>query len=83
MNHNQYFQVISGALLYQWEIKPIPGLIFGLRPANERRHYFVTMSIISWAQPRISPEYHAGALNPSVEKTLTYMTSHMLDTNYN
>ena len=26
------------------------GLILGLRPANERRHYFVTMSLIGWAQ---------------------------------
>ena len=27
-----------------------PGLILGLRPANERRHYFVTPSLIGWAQ---------------------------------
>ena len=26
------------------------GFIVGLRPANERRRYFVTMSIIDWAQ---------------------------------
>ena len=25
-------------------------LILGLRPANERRRYFVTMSLIGWAQ---------------------------------
>ena len=28
----------------------ISGLILGLRPANERRRYFVTMSLIGWAQ---------------------------------
>ena len=28
----------------------ISGLILGLRPANERQRYFVTMSLISWAQ---------------------------------
>ena len=27
-----------------------PGLILGLRPPNERRRYFVTMSLIGWAQ---------------------------------
>ena len=27
-----------------------PGLILGLRPANERRHYKVTPSLIGWAQ---------------------------------
>ena len=26
------------------------GLILGLRPANERRRYFVTTSVIGWAQ---------------------------------
>ena len=29
------------------------GLILGFRPANERRRYFVTTSLIGWAQPRI------------------------------
>ena len=28
----------------------IAGLILGLRPANERRRYFVTTSLIGWAQ---------------------------------
>ena len=28
----------------------ITGLILGLRPANERRRYFVTTSLIGWAQ---------------------------------
>ena len=27
-----------------------PGLILGLRPANERRRYKVTTSLIGWAQ---------------------------------
>ena len=27
-----------------------PGLILGLRPANEGWLYFVTMSLIGWAQ---------------------------------
>ena len=27
-----------------------PGLILGLRPANERRRYKVTPSVIGWAQ---------------------------------
>ena len=28
----------------------ITGLILGLRPANERRRYFVTTSLIGWVQ---------------------------------
>ena len=28
----------------------LTGLILGLRPENERRHYFVTTSLIGWAQ---------------------------------
>ena len=28
----------------------LPGLILGMRPANERRGYFVTTSLIGWAQ---------------------------------
>ena len=28
----------------------LAGLILGLRPANERRRYFVTTSLIGWAQ---------------------------------
>ena len=31
------------------------GLILGLRPANERRHYFVTTSLIGWAQTYNQP----------------------------
>ena len=31
---------------------PISGLLLGLRPANERRRYFVIMSLIGWAQTK-------------------------------
>ena len=31
-------------------MKAESGLILGLRLANERRRYFVTMSLIGWAQ---------------------------------
>ena len=31
------------------------GLILGLWPANERWHYFVTMSLIGWAQTKDQP----------------------------
>ena len=34
---------------------PITGLIVGLRPANERRRYFVTTSFIGWAQTYSRP----------------------------
>ena len=32
-----------------------PGLIPGLRPANERRRYFVMASLIGWAQAQNQP----------------------------
>ena len=38
------------------DIFSLPRLILGLRPANERRRYKVTPSLIGWAQ--ISPDYH-------------------------
>ena len=34
------------------------GLILGLRPANERRRYFVTTSLIGWAQTYVFEAYH-------------------------
>ena len=33
-----------------WDIIVLTGLILGLRPANERRSYFVMTSLIGWAQ---------------------------------
>ena len=48
------FQISSAVMYLQlWNPKPccpISGLILGLRPANERRRYFVTTSLIGWAQ---------------------------------
>ena len=31
------------------------GLILGLRPANEKRRYFVTTSLIGWVEAMIQP----------------------------
>ena len=39
---------LSGTAAYH------PGLILGLRPANESRRYFATTSLTGWVQPRIS-----------------------------
>ena len=39
-----------------WRWAQNAGLIPGLRPANERRRYEVTPSLIGWRKPRISPE---------------------------
>ena len=33
----------------------IPGLIFCIRPANERWHYIVTSSLIGWAHAQDDP----------------------------
>ena len=43
-------------------------LILGLHPANERRRYIVTPSLIGWGKPRISPDqcqYHSRDLTSS------------------
>ena len=42
---------------YFWHllISVNPGLILGLCPANERRRYFVTMSLIGWVQAQNQP----------------------------
>ena len=44
--------VVKITFLLQWLIHSLrePGLILGLRPANERRRYKVTPSLIGWAQ---------------------------------
>ena len=36
-------------IMWQWQVE-YTGLILGLRPANERRCYKVTPSLIGWAQ---------------------------------
>ena len=46
----------------------ITGLILGLRPANERRRYFLTTSLIGWAQTRISPQVSSKQLELSQYK---------------
>ena len=37
------------------QLQDASGLILGLRPANERRRYFVTTSLIGWAQTYNQP----------------------------
>ena len=41
-------KVIAGKVLPKYASPA--GLILGLRPANERQGYFVTTSLIDWAQ---------------------------------
>ena len=46
------FIVFYGLLtiITPYDTQCTPGLILGLRPANERRRYFVTTSLIGWVQ---------------------------------
>ena len=44
-------------------ILPISGLILGLRPANERQRYFVSMSLIGWMK-RLESALNLGAVIP-------------------
>ena len=48
---------LDGEIIVLGEIIPriYSGLILGLRPANERRRYFVTTSLIGWAQTLNQP----------------------------
>ena len=46
------------ALLYCTRQLCFTGLDLGFRPANERRRYFVTTSLVGWWKPRISPALH-------------------------
>ena len=41
---------MGDVLLTHCETMTTPGLILGLLPVNERRRYFVTTSLIGWAQ---------------------------------
>ena len=43
-------------VMYNQQLRELAGLILSVCPANERRHYKVTPSLIGWAQIRISPE---------------------------
>ena len=42
-------------VVIKFQLRWVPGLILGLRPANERRCYFVTTSLIGWALTRTDP----------------------------
>ena len=46
-----------------WYTSPDTGLILGLHPANERRRYFVTTSLIGWGKPRNSPVIYFLGIN--------------------
>ena len=46
--------VLAGKLTWS----PFPGLILGLHPANERRRYLVTPSLIGWVQTWDQPCFH-------------------------
>ena len=50
-----WYGYLSGVQVHPGAINPfqlthMAGLIRGLRPASERRRYFVTTSLIGWAQ---------------------------------
>ena len=62
------------------KINIFPGLILGLGPANEWRRYFVTTSIIGWAQPRTSPVFQSIAAHTC--SMVFYLTQCSLVTPY-
>ena len=48
--NKKYVSIVSGNDGHKPLHKAISGLILGLRPANERRRYFVMTSLIGWVQ---------------------------------
>ena len=48
-NFEQHNRINANLLHKSWDLY-LAGLILGLRPANERRRYKVTPSLIVWAQ---------------------------------
>ena len=49
----QYHKTTKGKLEHghiYWDVTYIYEIILSLRPTNERRRYFVTTSLIGWAQ---------------------------------
>ena len=60
---------IIGAEIGPWLSGSYSGMILGLRPANERRRYKVTPSLISQAQTWISPDAETFESNMHPELT--------------
>ena len=50
LGHNELNRAMVIFQLPAQEFNGYAGLILGLRPANEIRRYFVTTSLIGWAQ---------------------------------
>ena len=59
------------------------GLILGLRPANERRRYFVTASLIGWAQTWNQPWWSCQSIKGSGEGLLPVRCQALTWTNVN
>ena len=61
-----------------WDHIMYTGLILGLRPANERRRYKVTLSLMGWAQTKNQPCVHTVATSQpnlhSISLTYWYIT---------
>ena len=56
------------------------GLILGLRPANERRRYFVTTSFIGWAQIQNHDVFHWLGANLELALRLITFSADLRDT---
>ena len=65
---------------YMWHtwLDCIAGLILGLRPANERRRYFVTMSLIGWTQAWNRIAGLILGLHPANERQCYFVTTSLI-----
>ena len=61
--------------LNMYDEKYSTGLILGLRPANERRCYFVTPSLIGWAQTYNQPRSTTTMKHPTFQSRQSFWKS--------
>ena len=57
-----WIRVISGWLWGVTIFLTLPGLVLGLRPANQRHRYKATPSLIGWAQTLTTNHYNIGRI---------------------
>ena len=68
----RYPPALANNICYLGEQQPYPGLILGLRSANERRRYNVTPSLIGWAQTLNQPWYLCTSVQAYTEGRYIY-----------
>ena len=78
----RYPPALANNICYLGGQQPYPGLILGLRSANERRRYTVTPSLIGWAQTLNQPWYLCTSVQAYTEgRNIYYIVSKLITEN--